>query len=98
MSHRFLKPRLSSNQKRRLKALYRRDDYHGFISMGINIGWIAAAVTLTVFGGYWFYALSILIVGARQRAIASLLHEDVLNDREFKRYVFGHGLAQAAEC
>jgi fatty acid desaturase len=26
-------------------------------------------------GGYWLYLLSMLIIGARQRAIASLLHE-----------------------
>lgn len=75
MSDRFEKPRLNSNQRLKLKKLYRRDNYHGCIAVGLNVAWVAVAVALPVWCGYWFYFLSILIVGSRQRALASLLHE-----------------------
>jgi fatty acid desaturase len=45
------------------------------VAIGTNIVWIAAAIALAHFTGYRFYVLSALVIGARQRAIASLLHE-----------------------
>ena len=71
----FAKPKLNSEQKQRIKSLYRRDNYHGLISIAVNVAWIGAAVALSLLTDYRFYAFSILIIGARQRAVASLLHE-----------------------
>jgi fatty acid desaturase len=71
----FAKPALSRGQKARIKELYQRDNYHGFIALAQDITWIAIAITLPVVFSFWLYPLSILIIGARQRALASLLHE-----------------------
>ena len=71
----FAKPRLNNDQKRRLKILYGRNNYQGLIAISSNIAWISIAIALCTFTDYRLYLLSALIIGARQRAIASLLHE-----------------------
>ncbi|MDM7852831.1 fatty acid desaturase family protein [Pseudochrobactrum kiredjianiae] len=71
----FLKPSLSIEQKKRIKNLYKRDNYHGFIALWQDIIWISIAITLPILLSFWLYPLSVLIIGARQRALASLLHE-----------------------
>lgn len=71
----FEKPRLDRDQKARLKSLYKRDNYHGFLAIIQDTFWIYVAIAIAIFSNFWLYPLSIMIIGARQRALASLLHE-----------------------
>lgn len=71
----FKNPILNREQKQRLRYLYKRDNYHGFLALFENLLWISAAIAISLLSNYWAYALSALIIGARQRALATLLHE-----------------------
>jgi fatty acid desaturase len=75
MKNEFAKPQLTGEQKRRIKDLYRRNNYRGFLAIGVSIFWISAAAMAAIASDLWLYPLSIIIIGTRQRAIASLLHE-----------------------
>lgn len=66
---------LSGDQKRRVKALCERNNYRGFVSIVSDYVWIFAACLLSLEALPWLYPLSILIIGARQRALASLFHD-----------------------
>jgi len=70
----FAKPVLSREQKARIKALYQRDNYHGFVTIIQDAAAVAMAILLTTWS-FWLYPVSLLIIGARQRALASLLHK-----------------------
>lgn len=71
----FLKPVLSQGQKTRLKILCKRDDYHGFVSIVEDACVIFLAVLAPITLTIWAVPLSIILIGSRQRALASLLHE-----------------------
>ena len=73
-NNRFLKPVLNDEQISKLKILNSKDNFHGFIAIIIDIAWILSAIYLSYFSPF-FYPLTILIIGSRQRALASLLHE-----------------------
>lgn len=71
----FNKPALNKDQKARMKALYKRDNYHGFLAIAQDLLWISIAVFLSEYISIWLLPVAVLIIGARQRALASLLHE-----------------------
>jgi fatty acid desaturase len=75
MTEIFAKPTLTSEQKRRIKPLYERKNYRGVIAIAVDFLWIAAACLLPTIIHSVLYIFSIAIIGARQRALASLLHE-----------------------
>lgn len=75
MKNVFLKPNLNQEQIKRLQALNTKNDFLGLLSIFVDVFWIVFAVFLAVGISWWFYPLTILIIGARQRALASLLHE-----------------------
>jgi len=70
----FLKPILNDEQISRLKKLNSKDNFHGFISIFMDFAWIIIAICLSYISPF-LYPLTILIIGSRQRALASLLHE-----------------------
>lgn len=71
----FAKPTLSRTQKERIKKLYKRDNFHGFFSLSQDIFIIAISCYSASFISPYLLPLSILIIGSRQRSLASLLHE-----------------------
>jgi fatty acid desaturase len=71
----FAKPKLSVDQKKRIKKLYARNNYRGFLAILSDYGWIAFACWLSLAVHPAFYIPTILLIGARQRALASLLRE-----------------------
>ncbi|MBE8598130.1 fatty acid desaturase family protein [Xenorhabdus sp. BG5] len=75
MRPKFHKPILNNEQIKRLKLLYRKNNYRGLISITEDIIWIIFAIFMSVYVHYGFYIISIIIIGARQRALASLFHE-----------------------
>jgi len=58
----------------RLRPLYKKDNWHCFLGLFIDLVVIAIAVFLACHYSY-LYPLAILFIGSRQRALASLLHE-----------------------
>jgi fatty acid desaturase len=80
-------PRLSSGDhkraippeiKRQIKDLHQsRDNVHGLLFLGIDWLVILAVAGITVLSGFHLavYAVAIIVIGSRQRALRSLLHE-----------------------
>lgn len=75
MHNDFSRPSLTITQKQKLKELCERDNYHGFIALGSDIVWIGLSISACVWWSCYFIPLSVLFIGARQRALASLLHD-----------------------
>ncbi|MCF5710504.1 fatty acid desaturase [Pseudomonas syringae] len=66
--------RFSKEIKEQIKALYRYDNYHGPLALLQNLFWISLAIYLAE-ATPWLLPLMILLIGSRQRALATLLHE-----------------------
>jgi fatty acid desaturase len=77
MEREFRRPNLNKEQKARIKKLYKKNNVNGLLAILTDFFWIAVAVSLVSILSLWFLPLSILIIGSRQRALASLLHEAV---------------------
>lgn len=69
-----IKHRFSKDVKLQIKKLYVYDNYHGIFALLINLFWIVFAVFLTKIS-FWLFPFSLLIIGSRQRALATILHE-----------------------
>jgi fatty acid desaturase len=67
--------RLSPQIRRELRALCKTDNYHGVLGVLFDYAVIAAAVYLCVGISYWFYPVSIVLIGSTQRALVNILHE-----------------------
>lgn len=72
MGRRFPDLALSKEAREQIKALCKRNDHRGFVAVFSDYFWIATACALTLEVHPFLYPLSILIIGARQRALASL--------------------------
>lgn len=66
--------RFSKEIKDQIKTLYRYDNYHGPLALMQNLFWISLAIYLGE-SSPWLIPLAILLIGSRQRALATLLHE-----------------------
>ncbi|MEP1535008.1 MAG: guanitoxin biosynthesis L-arginine gamma (S) hydroxylase [Paracoccaceae bacterium] len=66
--------RFSKPLRTELKPLLTLDNWHGPLAVATDWFVIASAVVLAEFS-FWFLPLGILLIGSRQRALASLLHE-----------------------
>ena len=66
--------RFSKETKEQIKKLYVYDNYHGPFALLQSLLWISLAVYLGELSS-WLLPLSILLIGSRQRALATLLHE-----------------------
>lgn len=74
MSH-YIKADLTSEQKKRLKMLYHRDNYHGFLAIGNNIFWITICIYLVIGISPLWIPGAVFVIASRQRALATILHE-----------------------
>lgn len=75
MSVSFLRPSLNVEQRKRIKILCARNNWRGFVLICVDYCWIGFACWLSLGLSFYFYPLSLVIIGVRQRALASLLHE-----------------------
>lgn len=66
--------RFSKEIKDQIKQLYHYDNYHGPWAWLQNLGWICLAIYLGQ-ASPWLLPLAVLMIGSRQRALATLLHE-----------------------
>lgn len=67
--------RLSPEVRRKLRALCELDDYHAAFGLLVDYAVIALSVYLCVGVSYWFYPLSLVLIGSTQRALVNILHE-----------------------
>ncbi|MGI9512302.1 MAG: hypothetical protein ACR2OL_05325, partial [Anderseniella sp.] len=58
-----------------VRSLYPLDNYHGVLAVLQNLVIVAAAITLAEYFGWAMYVLAIIVIGSRQRALATLTHE-----------------------
>jgi fatty acid desaturase len=66
----------SKSIQEQLSQLRTLDNWHGLVGAFYDYGVIAFGVALFYLSA-WFYPISVLLIGSRQRAFATLLHESV---------------------
>lgn len=57
-----------------IKSLYKYDNWHGVLAVILDYLIIILAIVLSEYS-YWFLPLTLLMIGSRQRALATVLHE-----------------------
>jgi fatty acid desaturase len=67
--------RLDRGVRKQLKALCELDNYHAVLALLSDYLLLAVSVYACVGVSYWFYPLSIVLIGSTQRAFVNLLHE-----------------------
>lgn len=67
--------RLDRGVRKRLKQLCELDNHHAPLALLWDYLLVAASVYLCVGVSYWFYPVSIILIGSTQRAFVNLLHE-----------------------
>ena len=75
MAQQYIRLTLTGDQRLRIQALCERNNYRGFVSIATDYLWIAAACFLSLGVHPLFYPVSVLVIGARQRALGSLFHD-----------------------
>lgn len=61
--------------RKTLKPLGKLDNHHGLLALVSDYLVIAFSIYLSVGVSYWFYPVSIVLIGSTQRAFVNLLHE-----------------------
>lgn len=67
--------KLSPQVRKELRALCKLDNYHAILGLLFDYAVVAAAVYLCVGVSYWFYPISLILIGSTQRALVNMLHE-----------------------
>lgn len=90
-----IKYEFSPDIRENLKNLYKLNNFHAPLSLMSDYLLIAAFIALSKWN-IWFYPLTLLFIGSRQRALASLLHESchkTLTKNRFLNNFMGRWLA-----
>ncbi|MFH9674813.1 fatty acid desaturase family protein [Streptomyces sp. NPDC017405] len=58
-----------------LRKLNRPDNWHAALAWVADAVWIAGLILLCVYGSYWCYPLALVLIGARQRGLSTILHD-----------------------
>jgi fatty acid desaturase len=58
-----------------MKALSATDNWHSPLALLIDYAMIVAAALACVYISWWLYPLAVVLIGARQRGVSSILHE-----------------------
>ncbi|MBW4507551.1 MAG: fatty acid desaturase family protein [Scytonematopsis contorta HA4267-MV1] len=61
--------------QKEIKSLAKLDNWHGILALLEDYLVIILSIFITCHFSWYFYPLAVLIIGARQRALATLLHE-----------------------
>ena len=75
MKKNIKKYRFSNSVYHQIKPLFQLDNWHCFLALAEYWIIICFAISISYFLSWYFYPLTILIIGSRQRALATLLHE-----------------------
>ena len=75
-----------------IRDLYERDNWHGFAAIFEDYLIMAACVALCYLVSWWLYPVAVLVIGARQRGLSTILHDaahGVLAESKTLRFVLG---------
>lgn len=61
--------------QKEIKSLSKLDNWHCIQALLEDYFFIVASISITYYISWYFYPVAVLIIGARQRALATLLHE-----------------------
>jgi fatty acid desaturase len=61
--------------RKQLKLLTKLDNWHGLLALLEDYTIILSSILVTCYWSSWFYPFALLMIGSRQRALATLLHE-----------------------
>ena len=75
MSRQHTTYKFNRSIRQQLNSLSKLDNWHCFLALLEDYGAIALSAIATCCISWYFYPLAILIIGSRQRALATLLHE-----------------------
>ncbi|MET9232363.1 fatty acid desaturase family protein [Lentzea sp. NPDC003310] len=67
--------RLSPEIRRELRKLCKLDNHHAILGILFDYAVIAFAVYLSAGISWWFYPISLVLIGSTQRALVNVLHE-----------------------
>lgn len=73
--HRYVMHRFPSEVELELRALNRSDNWHALLAWTQDVAWVVLCVALCVMVSWWFYPLAVLVIGARQRGLSTVLHD-----------------------
>jgi fatty acid desaturase len=76
---RYERYKFSQNIKDELKLLTKLDNWHGLLAVLEDYTVIFASILATTCISMWFYPIALILIGSRQRALATLLHESAHN-------------------
>lgn len=68
--------RFSDAINNELKPLFQLDNWHGLLAVMTDYLVIMTAIALSMYS-MWFYPITWLVIGARQRGLSTILHESV---------------------
>ncbi len=74
---RYKKYKFDFSIKQDIDALSRSDNWHGIAALLEDYLFIFLSFVVTFYVSWYFYPFAVVIIGARQRALATLLHEAV---------------------
>ena len=72
-----MKHKFSKNISSQLKPLLKLNNYSCFVSLFYDYLIIAIAIILSLKISYFFYPITILLIGSRMRALATLFHDSI---------------------
>lgn len=67
--------RFGEDVKSEMKKLNRSDNWHATAAWVEDVVWMALCVWLCVTVTWWLYPLAVLVIGARQRGLSTILHD-----------------------
>lgn len=67
--------KLAPDVRKKLRALCEVDNHHGILGVLFDYAVVAFAIYLSVGVSFWFYPVSLILIGSTQRAMVNLLHE-----------------------
>lgn len=91
-SGRYERYEFDESVERQIRALYRRDNWHGALAIAEDYLIIAGCIALCYLGSWYLYPVAVLVIGARQRGLSTILHDaahGVLTENKTLRFVLG---------
>lgn len=74
-SRRYRRHQFGREIREQARRLYPLDNCHGLLAVTADFAVLGAAIAATLASGWALYPLAILVIGSRQRALATILHE-----------------------
>jgi len=84
--------RVTPEIRAKIKPLYKMDNWHGLLAWIEDVFIIGFAIFMAHGVSYYFYPIALLVIGSRQRALATLVHESAhkrLAKNTFLNHILG---------